>query len=112
MGRAIHSDRKPLLNALSVSTSCLLCNDRCKSFKSVKDVLNQLKNYLKAEVYEFQVRRGHVLEDLLRETRQMSFNPFRRVKVCSYKSLNCVTCLVMAVYLLLILCRHGSLETG
>ena len=44
-------------------------------------VLKELKKELIPEVYEFQVRRGHVLEDLLRETRQTSFNPLRRVKV-------------------------------
>ena len=30
---------------------------------------------------EFQVRRGHVLEDLLRETRNKGFCPFTRVTV-------------------------------
>ncbi len=49
----------------------------------MKDVLKQLAK--KVDVYELQVRRGHVLEDVLedvvRETRQTSFNPFRRVKV-------------------------------
>ncbi len=47
----------------------------------MKDVLKQLAKNLKVDVYELQVRRGHVLEDVLRETRQTSFNPFRRVKV-------------------------------
>ena len=52
---------------------------------SLRDVVMNLQSNLKADIYEFQVRRGRVLEDLLKETRRMQFHPHKRVTVRFYQ---------------------------
>ena len=51
------------------------------NLSTLKEVLRQLQSFLKSENYEFQIRRGRVLEDLLKETKKRSFSPMKRVKV-------------------------------
>lgn len=51
------------------------------NLSTLKEVLRQLQSFLKSENYEFQIRRGRVLEDLLKETKKRSFSPVKRVKV-------------------------------
>ena len=51
---------------------------------SLGEVITHLQKFLKLEIFEFQVRREHILEDLLQETRKISFHPLKRVKVRSY----------------------------
>lgn len=62
------------------------------NLSTLKEVLRQLQSFLKSENYEFQIRRGRVLEDLLKETKKRSFSPMKRVKVrhciVAFKGLN------------------------
>ena len=46
------------------------------------DTIAQLAKQLCPDTYEFNVRRDHVLEDLLKETTKRAFHPLKRVKVC------------------------------
>ena len=39
------------------------------------DVITELQGHLNSDAVEFHVRRGHVLEDLLREARKKAFLP-------------------------------------
>ena len=48
---------------------------------SLKDVVMHMQQYLKPERYEFHIRRGRVLDDLLKETRKLAFHPLKRVQV-------------------------------
>jgi len=40
---------------------------------SLKDVVMHMQQYLKPERYEFHIRRGRVLDDLLKESRKLAF---------------------------------------
>lgn len=45
--------------------------------------MTHLQQFLKLEMFEFHVRREHVLQDLLQETRKIRFHPLKRVQVRS-----------------------------
>ena len=47
------------------------------------DVVKMLEQSLKPKYYEVQVRRDHVLDDILKEARKKGFQPFKRIKVLS-----------------------------
>ena len=44
------------------------------------EAIVSLEKNVTTEEYEFQVRRDHVLEDLLKESRKRSYHPQKRVK--------------------------------
>lgn len=52
----------------------------CSPPNSLSDVVLQLQMKLLSETHEYHIRRNEVLQDLLRETRKISFSPFKRVK--------------------------------
>lgn len=45
---------------------------------SLDDVLYELKKNLKAKVYRIEITRDNVLEDLLKESRRLMFDPLNR----------------------------------
>ena len=54
---------------------------------SLKEAIVQLQAQLASEEVEFQVRRGHVLQDVLREVGKRAYHPLKRVSVCYEKIL-------------------------
>jgi hypothetical protein len=52
---------------------------------SLKEAIVQLQARLASEEVEFQVRRGHVLQDVLREVGKRAYHPLKRISVCYKK---------------------------
>ena len=51
---------------------------------SLSSIIPELKEQLKPDYIEVQVRREHVLEDLLKEARRSSFDSLKQIKVNIY----------------------------
>ena len=49
---------------------------------SLEDAVKILENNLSNDVFEFQVRRDHCLEDVIHDMDKLCFDPFKRTKVC------------------------------
>ena len=64
---------------LSLYDSTISCNNSSPS--SLTDVLTSLRASLKTDWFEFQIRRDRVLEDLLKDTKKLSFDPLKQIRV-------------------------------
>ena len=62
--------------------TCIYVHIYCRP-QSLEEVITHLEQFLKPELQEFQVRREHVLNDLLIETKKTWFHPLKRVTVKS-----------------------------
>ena len=75
------SESVVLMGYIAVSIQLLRTNFAPANFSMRLCKAKSMQQYLKPERYEFHIRRGRVLDDLLEETRKLAFHPLKRVQV-------------------------------